>query len=330
MEIMNSQQNECCNWDLEQIEQSIINHSVNMAKSMLEIGKGLKAINDGEKYKEKGYTSFKAYMEDAAAHTFPFSYSQARKHIRVYERYGGLLADLNCAKIEVLDALRDIPNDDLEELSESGELEKMTKREAEELRDKLKAANEQTSLLTAELEEAKKGAEELERAEDGYKEKISDLYDKIRELENRPVETVIKDPTEEQISEIKAAAEKEAAKENKKLAAALKDVKSRMKELEAEHKAEVEKISQSLGADKAAADERIKELERKLQSAEKPADAELIEFKFYFAETQENLKKFMGTLAKIKDSDKKKKFTAAAIAFVTAIKNDLEEGSETE
>lgn len=54
-------------------------------------------------------------------------------------------------------------------------------------------------------------------------------------------------------------------------------------------------MSASLGADKAATDERIKELERKLQSAEKPADAELIEFKFYFQRPRRALKNDIGT-----------------------------------
>ena len=82
-----------------------------------------------------------------------------------------------------------------------------------------------------------------------------------------------------------------------------------------------------MGADKAAADERIKELEAKLQSTAKPADAELIEFKFYFAETQENLKKFIGALKKVSDPDKREKFRTAALTFVKAIASDLEKES---
>ena len=47
--IISSQHNECLDWGLEQIEQSIVAHSYDMARSMLEIGKALKAIADRKK-----------------------------------------------------------------------------------------------------------------------------------------------------------------------------------------------------------------------------------------------------------------------------------------
>ena len=64
-----------------------------------------------------------------------------------------------------------------------------------------------------------------------------------------------------------------------------------------------------------------------MQSAEKPADSELIEFKFYFAETQDNLKKFLNALDKVSDPEKKEKFKGAAIKFVEAILGDLKKES---
>ena len=79
---ISSQLNECMDWSLEKIEQSIVSSSYDMARSMLEIGKALKVIADGKKYSERGYTSFKEYMEDASAHNFPFSYSQAAEYVQ--------------------------------------------------------------------------------------------------------------------------------------------------------------------------------------------------------------------------------------------------------
>lgn len=314
--IISSQHNECLDWGLEQIEQSIVAHSYDMARSMLEIGKALKAIADGKKYTEKGYSSFKEYMEDASAHTFPFSYSQARKHIRVYERFGGRLSELNCAKIEVLDILRDIPEEDFEKLNDSGELNAMSKREAEELKAKLEAANEQICLLTAENDKIVAEKERISADCNSIKAERDEYYDQMKELEGRPVETIIKEPSEEQLNAIveeKLAKAKSAMEEYKEIANQLKNEKK--------------KLEQALGEDKAAADERIKELERKLQSAEKPADSELIEFKFYFAETQDNLKKFLNALDKVSDPEKKEKFKGAAIKFVEAILGDLKKES---
>lgn len=328
---ISSQLNECMDWSLEKIEQSIVSSSYDMARSMLEIGKALKVIADGKKYSERGYTSFKEYMEDASAHTFPFSYSQARKHIRVYERFGGRLSELNCAKIEVLDILRDIPEEDFEKLNDSGELNSLSKREAEELKAKLEAANEQICLLTAENDKIAAEKEKITADCNSIKAERDEYYDQMKELESRPVETIIKEPSEEQLNAIADKVYKETEeKVYKEAEEKLGKAKSAMEEYEKivnQLQKEKNELEQALGEDKAAADERIKELERKLQSAEKPADSELIEFKFYFAETQDNLKKFLNALGKVSDPEKKEKFKGAAIKFVEAILSDLKKES---
>ena len=329
--IISSQHNECLDWGLEQIEQSIVAHSYDMARSILEIGKALKAIEDGKKYTEKGYSSFKEYMEDASAHTFEFKYTQARKHIRVYERFGGRLDKLNCAKIEVLDVLRDIPEEDFEKLNDSGELNSLSKREAEELKAKLEAANEQICFLTAENDKIAAEKEKITADCNSIKAERDEYYDQMKELESRPVETIIKEPSEEQLNAIADKVYKETEeKVYKEAEEKLGKAKSAMEEYEKivnQLQKEKNELEQALGEDKAAADERIKELERKLQSAEKPADSELIEFKFYFAETQDNLKKFLNALGKVSDPEKKEKFKGAAIKFVEAILGDLKKES---
>nr|DAG17889.1 MAG TPA: Protein of unknown function (DUF3102) [Caudoviricetes sp.] len=321
---ISSQLNECMDWSLEKIEQSIVSSSYDMARSMLEIGKALKVIADGKKYSERGYTSFKEYMEDASAHNFPFSYSQACKHIRVYERFGNRLSELNCAKIEVLDVLRDIPEEDFEKLNDSGELSILSKREAEKLKAEIKAANEQISLLSAEKDKITADCNSFKAERDEY-------YEQMKELESRPVETIIKEPSEEQLNAIADKVYKETEeKVYKEAEEKLGKAKSAMEEYEKivnQLQKEKNELEQALGEDKAAADERIKELERKLQSAEKPADSELIEFKFYFAETQDNLKKFLNALDKVSDPEKKEKFKGAAIKFVEAILGDLKKES---
>lgn len=321
---ISSQLNECMDWSLEKIEQSIVSSSYDMARSMLEIGKALKVIADGKKYSERGYTSFKEYMEDASAHNFPFSYSQACKHIRVYERFGNRLSELNCAKIEVLDVLRDITEEDFEKLNDSGELSILSKREAEKLKAEIKAANEQISLLSAEKDKITADCNSFKAERDEY-------YEQMKELESRPVETIIKEPSEEQLNAIADKVYKETEeKVYKEAEEKLGKAKSAMEEYEKivnQLQKEKNELEQALGEDKAAADERIKELERKLQSAEKPADSELIEFKFYFAETQDNLKKFLNALDKVSDPEKKEKFKGAAIKFVEAILGDLKKES---
>lgn len=171
-----------------------------------------------------------------------------------------------------------------------------------------------------------------------FKAERDEYYEQMKGLESRPVETVIAEPSEELLRSIREEAAKEAEKNMvsakseyekaiKELKKEKKAAESRVKEIEEAHKKELDDMSASLGADKAATDERIKELERKLQSAEKPADSELIEFKFYFAETQDNLKKFLNALDKVSDPEKKEKFKGAAIKFVEAILGDLKKES---
>ncbi len=53
-------------------------------------------------------------------------------------------------------------------------------------------------------------------------------------------------------------------------------------------------------------------------------DEKLIEFKFYFQETQANLKKFLDVINKVDDPEKKAKFKGAAKKFVTAILEELD------
>nr|DAU71491.1 MAG TPA: Protein of unknown function (DUF3102) [Caudoviricetes sp.] len=322
--------NDCMTWSLDDIEHSILNSSVSMARCMLEIGKGLKAICDGKKYAERGFGSFKEYMEDSTAHRYPFSYTQARKHIRVYERYGNRLAELNCAKVEVLDILRDIPEEDFSELNSSGALEDMTKKEAEEYKAKLAAANEQITLLEAERDEAVEKAESMEESFKQELEVSARLREEADEASHRTIDVAVAEPSEERISEIRSEIEKELAKDSEAKIKALEKEKNdcieQIKAIEAKHDSEKQSLIDKLGADGEAANAKIKELERKLQSAAKPADAELIEFKFYFEETQSNLKKFIGALNKVSDADKQSKFRLAAITFVEAILSDLKQG----
>lgn len=303
--------------DINDIEDAITQECVNMAHSLLEIGKLLKAICDGKKYETRGFSSFKEYMENDMAHDFSFSYTQARKHIRVYERYGGRLAQLNCAKIEVLDILRDIPEEEFQQLNDSGQLEDMTTKEAEELRAQLEAANKQISFLENEAADTAKRFEAMEETLKSELQLSDELRAEIKAMQKDPVPVAIEQPSEEQIKKIKSEAQADAQAQIDKLNKSIKDMKDK-------HKKELANISEKLGADKAAADERIKELESKLQSTAKSSDAELIEFKFYFGEVQNYLGKFLDCLNKISDEKKKDAFKGAAQKFVAKILEELE------
>lgn len=329
---------------LEQLECTIIAQNGIMAHCIIETGKALKAIKDGKAYAERGYQSFDEYMQAEGAEKFCFKTSQAYKYIRVYEKFGNRLEDFGSARIEVLDVLRDVPAEEIEAVS--AKLPEMTEAEAKKLRDDLLNANEQISLLSSEKEaDAKKikaleeDIEEYEGEHEADAQTIQTLTKKLKAAENRAVEVSVREPDEEEIKKLTEKAVKDAEKSLKKQMDDLKKAhKKALETAEAEKKAEadakaelekkVEELSGSIDAEKAEHSEKLKALEAKLQSAAKPADAELIEFKFYFAETQENLKKFIGALGKVSDKEKQTKFRQAAITFVSAILDDLKKEQE--
>lgn len=324
---------------LETAENEVSYWAGQMAMNILRIGRALKVIRDGELFREGGYESFAAYLDARAFKGWTIGQTQGYKYVKVFERYGNRLETLGCSNLEVLYLLKDAPEEDIEKLSESGELSSMTVSDARDYKKELEAAQEQISFLE---DTTKKTADELkteqETAEklnsdlsDAYKE-IDGLKKELDELKSKPIETQYL--SDEKIAEIKKAAVKEAENDLKKeYEARSKDkIKSAVAAEQARFEEENNKLRETLDkltAEKSASDSRIKELEQSLQSTEKdssdkPAvDENLIEFKFYFAETQENLKKFLAVIDKVEDTEQREKFRGAAKKFITAILDDL-------
>lgn len=326
---------------LETAENEVSYWAGQMAMNILRIGRALKVIRDGELYREGGYESFAAYLDARAFKGWTIGQTQGYKYVKVFERYGNRLESLGCSNLEVLYLLKDAPEEDIEKLSESGELSNMTVADARDYKKELEAAQEQISFLE---DTTKKTADELkteqETAEklnsdlsDAYKE-IDGLKKELDELKSKPIETQY--ISDEKIAEIKKEARKElqdeyADKVTKAVREAIdndrinykRDTKTYEKE-NSRLLAELEKLT----SEKESSDSRIKELEQSLQSTEKSSDKpavdeNLIEFKFYFAETQENLKKFLAVIDKVEDTVQREKFRGAAKKFISAILDDL-------
>lgn len=324
---------------LETAENEVAYWAGQMAMNILRIGRALKVIRDGELFREGGYESFAAYLDARAFKGWTIGQTQGYKYVKVFERYGSRLESLGCSNLEVLYLLKDAPEEDIEKLSESGELSNMTVADARDYRKELEAAQEQISFLE---DTTKKTADELRSEQeisdklntdlsDAYKE-IDGLKKELDELKSKPIETQY--ISDEKIAEIKKAAVKEAENDLKKeYEARSKDkIKSAVAAEQARFEEENNKLRDTLDkltAEKSASDDRIKELEQSLQSTEKDSsdkptvDENLIEFKFYFAETQENLKKFLAVIDKVGDPGQREKFKGAAKKFISAILDDL-------
>lgn len=319
---------------LETAETEVAYWAGQMAMNILRIGRALKIIRDGELFRDGGYDSFAAYLDARAFKGWTIGQTQGYKYVKVFERYGNRLESLGCSNLEVLYLLKDAPEEDIERLAESGELSNMTVADARDYRKELEAAQEQISLLSgdneqksAELESEKQAADRLSKDLRAAKKELEALRRERDELKDRPIE--VAQPSDEDIEKIRADARAEIKKEyEQQTADRLKAAAAAEKARYDEESAKLRETLDKLTAEKESSDSRIKELERSLQSAEKSsdkpaADENLIEFKFYFAETQENLRKFLAVIDKVGDPEQREKFKGAAKKFITAILNDL-------
>lgn len=305
---------------LQEQESELLLWARNEVECKLRIGKALKTIRDASLYKEAGFKSFGEYLDNRAFESLKIGQTQGYKYVKAYEVYGNRLHVPNTTNLDVLIELSKMPDEEVEKLEAEGRIEDMTSKEAERLRKELEQANRQISLLNGDIEKAleenkaeiaanqSKTNEALSKKDD----EIIRLKKEIKELEKRPIEVNAK-PSDEDIAKIKQQAEAEAK------GAAEAEISAAKEEA-----ARTAKAYEGLIAEKTSADDRIKELEAKLQSSEKPADEKLIEFKFYFQETQANLKKFLDVINKVDDAEKKAKFKGAAKKFVTAILEELD------
>lgn len=314
---------------LEYHEQQILGQCRVQALSFAETGKLLKAIKDGKEYEARDFESFAKYMDEACGTIFPFKSAQAYKYIRVYEKYGPRLEQVGTISLDILDMFREVPAEEFERLAEENDFEKMSVKEAEELKKQLEKANEQISLLQSTIDQ-KDGEIDGRRAViETLEEEKENLEKEIDELQSRPVDVIEKEPDESVINERVEKQVKEQTSAHKK---EIKELKKNIKELEqqaksaedikSEYENKLKELDERLNASKAESDKHIKDLEEQVKKAGQ-ADAALIEYKFYFAEMQNNLKKFIGVLDKIDDADKKEKFKGAAVNFLNAVLEEL-------
>ena len=340
---------------LELLEQQIINQCRIQAQSFAETGKLLKKIKDGKEYAARGYESFAKYMDEACGTIFPFKSTQAYKYIRVFENYGPRLEQYGTISLDILDMFKDMPADEFEQLAEENNLENMSVKEAEKLREELEKATEQISFLQSTVKEKEEEYEgklataqgriknmerELDELNEDYgaaanernelEAKVEELKYEVSCYKNKAEEVIVKEPDPEEIKKrVDAELEKSAAAykaEISKLEKNISDLKKEQAEsadnIKEGYEKKLQALNDKLDSEKSEADERVKALEEQLKNSGK-ADEALIEFKFYFSNVQENLKKFLAVLDKIEDAEKKEKFKGAAVQFLEMILGEI-------
>lgn len=281
------------------IHQKIITAEQTAANAMISLCENLKLMRDKHLYEALGFETFDTYTEQACG----IKRRQAYNYISTYEKLGGTVlqsnAQLGITKLQLLTEVCAVDRDDF--VAEN-DLAGMSVKEIKELVEKSKQQGEQLALLGDELNDSNNAQKSLQADKQNLTDENKLLHKRIKELESKPVEVAVQEPTQAQIeaaakskiNSLKASFEKE--KQNaveEAVKQATEKTKSSVKEtLEKDYKAKLESIEK----ERQAALDKAKQLAIKL---DKNADADLVAATLYFNELQSHLKKFINSVEKI-------------------------------
>lgn len=212
-------------------------------ESLYEVCKGLKEMRDGKLYKELGYQNFEDYSENEIGikRTQAFNYIKAVETIETFENVhpGEHFKKIGVSKLYLLSTLSE---PEREEIIEKVDIEDISKRDLEKEIKSLKELNE--GLTKKVTEEKKKAEAESSKAKateqrlcilkvdkESLAVQAEQLKERIRELENRPVEVAVQDNSEE-IEKLKNEYEDQLAEKHGEYIAQLQIASERLKELE--------------------------------------------------------------------------------------------------
>lgn len=186
--------------------------SANLAQQNIwDMCNGLKQMRDDKLYKELGYQNFEDYCEEEVG----FSREQGRKYISIIENINFENANsswhLGVTKLYLLST---ISEQEQTEIAEKLDLENTTVKQLKAEIDSLKAKNQEISDRSIDyckrLNEAKKDADfyrqQADTSKESYrniesqlnaeKDKNFKLNNKVKELESRPVEVAVAEPSD--------------------------------------------------------------------------------------------------------------------------------------
>lgn len=275
------------------------------------IGKDLRTMKIDNLYTELGYTDFETYAEKE----FDLRRRQAYQYISVFERLGEEFVQSNAQLgITKLSLLAMANPEDRAEVMETEDVKGMTTRQLEELLDKYKQQGEQLSMLQEEKEELSKEKTDNSRMIHALEQKIKELEERNTELENSPKEVAVQ---EVQVPDKKTEKElKDTKKELKEREKELREAEERIKKLE-------DMSSIEASAVKAEYEGKILELQKKLQTADKPAEnSDKSNFKAMLASAYKELTGLIEYISTSEPEDRKT-YMQAAYKILNASKDAL-------
>lgn len=210
--------------------------SANLAQQNIwDMCNGLKTMRDNKLYNELGYQNFEDYCETEVG----FNRTQAHKYISIIENTSENVYSSKHLGVSKLYLLSTISEPEQAEIAEKLDLENTTVKQLKAEIDSLKAekqeATDKSIDYCRQLNNAKKDADYYKQQADTSKESYRNienqlaeeknknfkLTNKVQELESRPIEVAVAEPTdyERRLNETIKSIEKENEKHNDRLEA---------------------------------------------------------------------------------------------------------------
>lgn len=177
------------------INRNIVINTQAIEMSLYEVCKGLKTMRDEKLYKELGYKNFEEYCEKETK----FSRVNVYRYISIAENlpedFVTPVLQIGATKLSLLSKLTE---EERTEITESTDLESVSKRELEEKIKEIRSLN--TKLDTAENEK-----ESLKEELGQISRERENLYRQVKELEARPIDIAVRESDSHEIANMKEA-----------------------------------------------------------------------------------------------------------------------------
>ena len=264
--------------------------SAQLAQNNLwEMCAGLKEMRDGKLYRELGYKNF----EDYCGAEFNITRMQAHKYISIIENSSkeNVNSSLHFG-VTKLYLLSTLSESEQEKITAENDVESMTVKQLEKEIRELKDRNSELKNTEWELEQAQRQIKNLQTESRARQTTIDEQAEYIREMENRPIEVAVAEPTDEvrqlklTIQNLERTTEKQLddlqeehiAAERRLRQDHAKELESKLTEQAQAYKQKLAEVAQAAGDDKqvfkayftAAFDTFNRMLEFAKQSADKP------------------------------------------------------------
>lgn len=302
------------------------------ATALLEVCRGLKEMRDKKLYLQLDMPTFDAYCEEKVG----IKARQAYTYISTFEKLGSTVLQSNASLgITKLELIAQLPAPDRATELAEGTFEGMSVKEIKELVKKSKEQAEQldslfnqNEILQSKVDESTERYMDLLSKSTGEQhsnsKKIAELNKKIEELENKPVEVAVAEPSPEDIEKIRQEIRSELEVESISQAdvdkAVSKAVEEAVKEERVKSKQDLDEQLEALKVEKAKAEQAVEstrnelaEIKQKLQLSD-PAKAKAV---MHFEAMQNDYNKMVEAIDEMSSEDDK-------IKFSTAVKKALE------